>query len=206
MTTFTNFDDILASGKKYKIIYADPPWSYGCFNNINRRLFFSKRSRFGITPYSGMEIDEIKKLPVPTISEKNALLFIWVTFPILPQGLETIQAWGFKYTTIAFNWVKKNRNATGWYMGLGNYTRANSEICLIGKKGKGLPVLSHAVPQILDMPLSEHSEKPDEARKRIIQLVGDLPRIELFARTKIHGWDTFGNDQKLELEPLEFFT
>jgi N6-adenosine-specific RNA methylase IME4 len=91
-------------------------------------------------------------------------------------------------------------------MGLGNYTRANSEICLIGKKGKGLPVLSHAVPQILDMPLSEHSEKPDEARKRIIQLVGDLPRIELFARTKIHGWDTFGNDQKLELEPLEFFT
>jgi N6-adenosine-specific RNA methylase IME4 len=192
--------------KKYKIIYADPPWEYGSYSNMGdsrkvKRLGITPK--FKITPYNGMKLDDIKKLPINSISDKDSILFLWVTFPNLKDGLEVIDSWGFEYRTIGFNWVKKNKNGVGWFIGLGNYTRANSEVCLIARKGKGIPIISKTIEQIIDLPLTEHSEKPDEVRKRIVQLCGDLPRIELFARTKVHGWDVWGNDEKLQLKPLE---
>ena len=90
------------------------------------------------------------------------------------------------------------------FMGMGNMTRANTEYCLIGKKGK-TKRLDAGISQIIESIPNGHSKKPDQVRSRIIQLVGDLPRIELFARTRIHGWDTWGNDEKLQLKPLEHY-
>ena len=81
-----------------------------------------------------------------------------------------------------------------WFLGLGNYTRANAEICLLGTKGKGLPRISRSVRQILDNRIEEHSKKPDEARDRIVELFGDIPKIELFARQTVEGWDCWGNE------------
>ena len=196
---------MILPNKKYKIILADPPWEYGNFSNTGP-LSHEKRSKFGITPYEGMSLVEIKQLPINEISDDNAVLLLWVTYPCLQEGFEVIKSWGFEYKTVAFTWVKRNRNGVGWFFGLGHYTRANAEICLLAVKGKGIPVISKNVRQIIDLPITKHSEKPDEARKRIIKLFGDLPRIELFARIKPFGWDVFGNDDKLQLEPLEIFS
>ena len=197
-----NFPD-----KKYQIIYADPPWEYGNFKNIdenrNKRI---NGDLFKITPYSCMSLKDIKELPIPSISEENSILFIWVTMPLLQDVFGVIQNWGFTYKTCGFVWTKKNKNNNGFYFGLGHYTRANTELCLIATKGKGVKIISKSVQQIITSTISNHSKKPDEARKRILELCGDLPRIELFARTKIHGWDTWGNDPKLQLQPLEAYS
>ena len=196
---------MILPNKKYKILYCDPPWEYGNFTNTGP-LSVEKRSKFRITPYEGMGLDEIKQLPINEITDDNAVLLLWVTYPCLQEGFQVIKAWGFEYKTVAFTWVKRNKNGIGWFFGLGNYTRANAEICLLAVKGKGIPVISKNVRQIIDLPITEHSEKPDEVRQRIIKLFGDLPRIELFARTKIFGWDVWGDDHKLELQPLEVFS
>lgn len=195
--------------KKYKIIYADPPWKYGNFISKGRfRPHFSDGryrtdSRFGLTPYDQMELEEIKTMPVQDITDKNSVLLLWTTMPCIPWALEIIKTWGFEYKTVAFTWVKKNPNGVGWYMGMGNYTRANAEICMLAKKGNGCKVLDRSIKQIIDLPISKHSKKPDEVRRRIIGLFGDMPRIELFARTKVFGWDTWGNDPNLSNSPLE---
>ena len=113
--------DIFNTDKKYNIIYADPPWRYddrGAPGGAERH-------------YQTMTIEDIKALPVNEISADNAILFIWVTFPLLQEGLDTIKAWGFEYKTIGFNWVKHNKKSLSWFIGSGNYTRSNSEICLI---------------------------------------------------------------------------
>lgn len=193
--------------KKYSIIYADPPWEYGNYSNAGDRVKAKRAggSHYGITPYDGMSLDSIKSLPVNEISYPDAVLLIWATFPCLREALEVIDAWGFEYKTVAFTWVKRNRNGVGWFFGLGNYTRANAEICLLARRGRGIPVISKKVEQVIDLPLTEHSEKPNEARKRIEKLFGDKPRVELFARTKVHGWDVWGNDEKLSLPALEEF-
>ena len=194
--------------KKYDILYADPPWQYGFFhkhNKITKTGSKSKMTGSAQEIYDTMSIDDIKNLPVDTISEKNSVLFLWVTMPCLPWGLEVIQSWGFDYKTCGFTWVKKNKSSIGYYFGLGNYTRANAELCLLATKGKPLPRVSKKVHSIIDKPLTAHSKKPDITRKRIVELFGDLPRIELFGRTRIHGWDVWGNDEKLQLEPLESY-
>ena len=183
--------------KKYDLIYADPAWSYwgGGKKSADRH-------------YDVMEIEDIKNLPVNQITELNSVLCMWVTFPILPQALEVMKAWGFEYSTVLFTWVKRNKITNSWFWGCGNYTRANAEIVMLGKKGKGLPRQSKSVHQIIESPLDQqyHSRKPDMARSRILELFGDVSRIELFARTKIHGWDVWGNDEKLQNQPLEAFS
>jgi N6-adenosine-specific RNA methylase IME4 len=117
-----------------------------------------------------------------------------VTFPLLQEGLDTIKAWGFEYKTIGFNWVKWNKNKRSWFYGLGSYTRSNSEICLIATKGNGLPREDMGVCSVIDWPVMAHSKKPDIVRKEIVRLLGDVPRIELFAREYKTGWDCFGNE------------
>lgn len=187
--------------KKYRIIYADPPWAYK--KHSNNKDVTSDKIR--VTPYPAMDIEDIKKIPVPSITEKDAVLMLWVTFPCLQWGLDVIKAWGFTYKTVGFNWLKKNKNNSKWFFGFGYYTRSNSEVCLLATKGKGLTVLRKDISQIIDTPVTKHSQKPDNVRTKIVQLFGDLPRIELFARTKVHGWDVWGNDEKLESTPLEAF-
>ena len=181
--------------KKYQIIYADPAWEYD-----DKAL---AGNRGACCKYDVMSIEAIKKLPVDILASDDCILFLWVTYPKLQEGLDVIKAWGFEYKTVAFTWIKTNSIGT-FFMGMGSWSRANAEICLIGTKGK--PIRRDAgIPQIIKTLRMEHSKKPDEARKRIVKLMGDLPRVELFARTRIHGWDTWGNDKNLLAQPLETF-
>ncbi len=180
--------------KKYQIIYADPPWKYGCWYQSE------DVKRNAADHYQVMDTDGICNLPVAELAGDNCALFLWVTFPCLPDGLEIIKRWGFRYTTCAFTWVKMNKTGFGIFTGLGNYTRANAELCLLGMKGS-LPRQSHSVRQIVMTPIGKHSRKPDEViRPRIAELFGDLPRIELFSRRKVEGWDCWGNEVESDIE------
>ena len=180
--------------KKYQIIYADPPWEY------EDKLTGGKVWGSVENHYSTMSLTDICNLPVNQISDKNCMLFIWGTWPKLPEVLQVIESWGFLYRTTAFVWVKTFNGK--FHRGMGRWTRSNSEFCLLAKKGK-IPRHSKRISQLLVSEIRGHSKKPDVVRNKILELVGDLPRIELFARTKIHGWDVWGNDEKLENTPLE---
>jgi N6-adenosine-specific RNA methylase IME4 len=128
---------------------------------------------------------------------------MWATFPNIDQALEVMKAWGFIYKTAAFVWIKKNKKSNTNFWGMGAYTRANAEVCLLGirKNTKaGQMVKSHAVHQVIESPIEVHSKKPDIVRARIIELMGDVPRIELFARQKIEGWDIWGNELENDIE------
>ena len=173
-------------GKKYKIIYADPPWQY--------RVYSQKgQGRSVENHYHTMNIKDIMALPVDKIADKDCILFLWITFPCLKEGIEVMERWGFKYKTCGFNWVKRNKKKNTYFMGLGFWTRSNSEVCLIGTKGQPKRV-SKSVPQICDERIMEHSRKPAEIRERIVELCGELPRVELFARDKVKGWDSLGDE------------
>ena len=173
-------------GKKYKIIYADPPWQY--------RVYSKKgQGRSAENHYHTMNIKDIMALPVDKMADKDCILFLWITFPCLKEGIEVMERWGFKYKTCGFNWVKRNKKKNTYFMGMGFWTRSNSEVCLIGTKGQPKRV-SKSVSQICDARIMEHSRKPAEIRERIVELCGELPRIELFARDKVKGWDSLGDE------------
>lgn len=127
---------------------------------------------------------------------QGCVLFMWATFPQIPDALKVMQAWGFEYKTAAFVWIKKYKSG-GNFWGMGAYTRANAEVCLLGVthgfKAKNF-IKSHSVHQVIESPIQEHSVKPDETRRRIVELVGDVPRIELFARQRAPGWDAWGDE------------
>ena len=176
------FTDIYTTDKKYQIIYADPPWTYT-----------SKGKGAPSRHYNCMKKKELQALPVPELSDTDCILFLWVTFPVLEEGLELIKKWGFKYKTCGFTWVKRNKIANSYFSGMGHWTMANAEICLIGIKGKPKRI-ARDIKQICDARVREHSRKPDEIRERIVALMGDIPRIELFARQTFKGWDCWGNE------------
>ena len=176
------------SEKKYKVIYADPPWRY------------QQKSLSGAAEnhYPTMSIQELCELPVEDLADKDCMLFLWTTFPMLSEALKLIKAWGFTYKTVAFVWVKQNKKSPTWFYGLGFWTRSNAEICLLAKKGK--PKRNSAsVHQLIIAPVEKHSKKPDETRTRIEQLMGDVPRIELFARQESEGWDVWGNEVESDI-------
>lgn len=173
--------------KKYQIIYADPPWLYD--NGGNQKSRGMARGSFECMP-----LEDIMALPVASISHDDSMLFLWATMPKLREALRVIDAWGFKYITCAFTWIKENPKSGGIYSGLGHWLNGNAELCLLGRRGKTLERKNRSVKQVLIAPRSRHSEKPSEARARIETLLGDLPRIELFARTKTPGWDVWGNE------------
>lgn len=175
--------DIFNTDKKYNIIYADPPWRY---KNKNCNGYCEKH-------YQTMQIEDICELPIKNISNKDCILFLWCTYPQIKEGLKLIDAWGFKYKTVGFQWVKQNKTGNGFFFGLGNWTRGNTECCLIATKGKPKRV-SNSVSQLIISPIKRHSEKPSETRDKIVELVGNVPRIELFARENVVGWDCWGNE------------
>ena len=177
--------------KKYQIIYADPPWRY---NNPKG----NNPSMGGIT-YPTMSDKEIQLLNIDLFVDENCSLFLWATMPKLQEALNVIRAWGFIYTTCAFVWVKKNPNGDGIYSGLGHWTNGNAELCLFAKKGHPKRFEKN-VKQIQIHPRNRHSEKPAIIRNEIIRLVGDLPRIELFARQKTEGWDVWGNEVESDIK------
>ena len=176
------------TSKKYNIIYADPPWQYAR----------SKVQGAAEKHYRTMSVDDICQLPIAEICGKDCILFMWATFPQLKEALQVIKAWGFNYKSVAFVWLKQNKSGIGWFYGLGFWTRGNAEICLLATKGQ--PKRKSAkVHQFIISPLRGHSHKPDEARDKIVELVGDLPRVELFAREKADGWDTWGNEVECDI-------
>lgn len=118
---------------------------------------------------------------------------MWAAYPKMQEALDLIEAWGFKYKSIAFQWIKQNRSGNGYFFGLGRWTRGNTEPCLIAIKGKPKRI-SAGVGQLVFSPLRRHSQKPAEVRDKIVELMGDLPRIELFAREAAPGWDVWGNE------------
>lgn len=175
--------DIYDTENKYGIIYADPAWRYddkSCSGNCADH-------------YNTMSVEEICNLPVKNIADKDCILFMWVTYPMLQEGLDVMKAWGFTYKTIGFQWLKQNKTGNGYFFGLGRWTRGNTECCLIGTKGKPKRV-SDRVSQLIISPIENHSKKPDCTRKKIEMLCGCLPRIELFARQTTDGWDCWGNE------------
>jgi N6-adenosine-specific RNA methylase IME4 len=173
--------------KKYQIIYADPPWSYR--NGKGHPRWAAEVTNH----YETMTIDDIKALPVQDITDDNAILFLWVTFPNLQEGLDTLKAWGFKYKTLGFSWIKTNPKSGTPFFGVGYYTKSNCEVCLIGTKGKA-PKESNKVSSVILEPREAHSKKPAIVREKIVELCGDVPRIELFARQTAPGWDSWGNE------------
>lgn len=171
--------------KKYNIIYADPPWSYK-----DKALAGNRGAN---CKYKTQDQSWIKNLPVDRIADENCILFLWITMPKLNEVFEVIDSWGFKYKTNAFTWVKKNKKSDSWFWGMGNWTRANAELCLLAIKGKPKRI-DAGVHSVVDSSIEKHSKKPHEVRERIVKLCGDLSRIELFAREKIDGWDVWGNE------------
>ena len=146
--------------KKYKIIYADPPWRYAR----------SKVQGAAEKHYPTMSIEELCALPVKEIADKDCILFLWATFPQLKEALQLIKAWGFTYKSVAFVWLKQNRKSPTWFYGLGFWTRGNAEICLLATKGHPKRQ-SNKVHQFIISPVEQHSKKPDETRDRIVQLI-----------------------------------
>ena len=142
-----------------------------------------------------MSIEELCVLPVSEIAEKDCVLFLWATFPQLKEALQLIKAWGSQYKTVAFVWLKTNRKADTWFYGLGFWTRGNAEICLLATKGHPKRKAAN-IHQLIISPVEAHSKKPDAAREKITALMGDLPKIELFARKESPGWDIWGNEVK----------
>jgi N6-adenosine-specific RNA methylase IME4 len=174
--------------KKYNIIYADPPWEYKESGSGNR-VIHSK--------YPTLNIEKIKSIPIDDIADDKCILFLWVTFPRLKQGLEVIEAWNFQYYGLGFDWVKMNPKSETPFWGMGYYTRQNTEICLIGvRKNKNNRIKPQVrnILSVIHSPKREHSRKPNEIRNNIVKICGDLPRIELFAREKTEGWDVWGNE------------
>lgn len=172
--------------KKYNIIYADPPWSFWGYS-------VKKDTRYVGHKYVLQSNEWIATLPINNIAAKDCILFLWVTMPKLNECFDIIKAWSFEYKTVAFTWVKRNKRSDSWFWGMGRWTRSNAELCLLATKGNPKRI-SAKVHQVIQSPIRKHSQKPDQARQRIVELVGDLPRIELFARQKTDGWDCWGNE------------
>jgi len=195
-------------GKKYQIIYADPPWSYKVWSE-------DKKSAQGCAKryYQTMDIKDICALPIKNLADKDCKLFLWATPPCLQEALQVIKAWGFEYKTIAFAWVKTNKrfelnqfrflpeDSIDRFYGIGHWTASNVELCLGALVPNGsLNRQSKDISQIIIAHKGEHSRKPEEVRNKIVRLCGDLPRIELFARQKTNGWDVWGNEVESDIE------
>lgn len=178
--------DIFRTDKKYGIIYADPAWRYRDKALAGERGAGCK--------YDVMDLEDIKRLPVKELAEDDAVLFMWVTMPFLEEAFSVMRAWGFEYKTCAFTWVKQNKKSDGLFWGMGNWTRANAELCLLGVRGK--PKRADAgVHSVIISHVEEHSKKPAETRDRIVKLLGGgVNKIELFARQVVEGWDCWGNE------------
>jgi len=177
--------------KKYQIIYADPPWSYN--DKMSGHSFSLDHE------YVTQSKNWIANLNVRGgVADSDCVLFLWAVSPLLPEAFEVMKAWGFKYKTVAFCWSKETKNGKK-VSNLGRWTMGNVELCLLGVKGKPKRQTRN-VKQLVIAERTKHSKKPDEVRKRIVELMGDLPRIELFAREKVEGWDVWGNEVESDIK------
>ena len=169
---------------RYGAILADPPWSYENWSEAGSHKNASSH-------YNCMSFQDLASLNVGHLAAPDCALFMWVTDPLLIEGVQLMRAWGFTYKTVAFTWAKRTPRDTGWHVGLGYWTRANPEMCLLGTIGKPKR-LNRDVRQLIVAPVREHSRKPADTHVRIERLVAG-PYCELFARERREGWDSWGN-------------
>ena len=162
---------------KYRVIYADPPWKYG--NNMPD-TFVEQADHYPL-----MTVQEICDMPIKDIAEDNAVLFLWVTSPILEESFQVIRAWGFKYKA-SFVWDKIKHN-------MGHYNSVRHEFLLICTRGSCQPDVNKLFDSVVSIERTEHSEKPEYFREIIDTIYPYGRRIELFARKKSKGWDVYGN-------------
>ncbi len=185
--------------KKYKIIYADPPWSY-------RK---SKGRGVAQNHYQTMKDQDLRNFDFKSIVDDDCALICWVVFPKISECISIIEGWGFEIKTLFASWIKTNprqhlkqksflpTDFIDRFTGLGYYTRQNCEVCLLATKGNMYQYVKRKdISSVVIEPIEGHSKKPDKVRQMIVDLFGDLPRIELFAREKAKGWDVFGNEVK----------
>lgn len=180
----------LPSGK-FGAIYADPPWRFACWSGKGT-------ARSADNHYDTMPLDEIAALPVADLAAEDCALFMWATWPMLPEALRLIEAWGFTYKTCGFDWMKANNRQPDMFredadvqVGMGYWTRANSEPCLLATRGKPKRLNADVRMGIIE-PRRQHSRKPDCVHGRIERLVAG-PYLEMFARTPRKGWTVWGN-------------
>jgi site-specific DNA-methyltransferase (adenine-specific) len=170
--------------RKYSVILADPPWG----SPYGGKYRWSAKWH-----YATMATKTIAELPVSEIAFHDCVLLLWATCPGLPDAFEVMRTWGFRYSTVAFSWVKMTRDGRP-VSGMGHSTKSSTELCLLGRRGKGLSRVDATVLQVILAPRGRHSQKPAEVRDRIVRLYGDVPRIELFARQRVLGWDCWGSE------------
>jgi N6-adenosine-specific RNA methylase IME4 len=173
-------------------ILADPPWGFQTWSGPEKKV----ASRGTVAPYRTMEMNEIAALPVAELAADDACLFMWFVWPTLPDALRLIDRWGFTYKTCGFCWIKADPYRLfaleeDVRMGLGYWTRSNSEACLLATRGKPKR-RDNTVRQGIIAPVREHSRKPDGIHERIERLVAG-PYLELFARQRRPGWTVWGN-------------
>ena len=173
--------------KKYSIIYSDPPWSYNDKQNTNKL-------GGAIKHYPTMDLVALCELPVKTIIEKDAVLFLWVTSPLLEDAFIVVKAWGFRYKT-SFVWDKVLHN-------MGHYNSVRHEMLLVCTKGKMVPQVKKLFDSVQSIEREKHSKKPQIFREIIDTIYPQGNRIELFARQKNQGWDTWGNEVENSIDLL----
>lgn len=176
---------LAASGARFPVIYADPPWEFKVYSGAGK-------DRSADRHYNTGGLESIMALPVAALAAENAALMMWAVMPELPGALDVIKAWGFEYKTAGFTWIKQNKSGEGLFWGMGYWTRANAEICILATKGSPERIAKD-VHQVIMTPIAEHSRKPDEAATRIERLLRG-PYLELYARRERPGWTTWGNE------------
>lgn len=179
----------------YGAILVDPPWQFRVWNRD------TGQGRSAEAHYPTLSLADLIALPVRELAVADCALFMWATWPTLPEALALGAAWGFEYKTCAFLWAKQTRRVQAWFMGLGYWTRANTEPCLLFTRGRPRRK-ARSVRQLIVAPVREHSRKPDEQYARIEALV-DGPYLELFARHWRPGWVVWGNQTPARPEPVQ---
>lgn len=192
---------------RYSLILADPPWKYGSRCTHKKTSFGGGAGGH----YDLMSTADIAALPVGRdYAAKDCALALWVTGPHFDSGIQVCEAWGFRFVTVLFTWIKTNKNAGTPFAGPGYYTRANAEFVILGMRGQVKPANQDVSSVILEPhPRDEatgkiiHSRKPACTYQRLERLFGDVPRLELFAREAQRGWEAIGNQLGADAVTLE---
>ena len=172
--------------RRYAVVYADPPWDYK--GQLQHAGPGSGDSGGAVRHFSTVTTQELACLPVAEIAADDSLLFLWATSPHLDQAIALGKAWGFAWATVAFVWDKQRVNP-------GHYTLSQCELCLVFKRGRiPAPRGARNVRQLVSAPRGRHSEKPAEVRARIEAMFPQQSKIELFARSRAPGWDSWGEE------------
>lgn len=176
---------------KFDVILADPPWYFRNYS-ADEPGKIHNRNRGANRYYPTMTTEDICNLNIPVAD--NAILFMWACWPLLPDAMQVIESWGFEYKSLAWVWIKANKSGMGFFTGMGYYTRANSEPCLLATRGNLPKPANRGIKALIYSPVREHSRKPDDQYRKIEALYPDMNYLELFARRKRSGWHSWGNE------------